>query len=454
MNFKSKKIAVLGLGIEGLSLVQYLSSKDALITVFDQKPELELGENFKTAKRLNAKFSLSKTYLAKGLLGFDYIFRSPGVKLSLPQLKKAQKEGIPISSATKLFFKECPGKVIGVTGTKGKGTTSTLIYQALKKSGQRVFLVGNIGQPALNVLKKLDKDSWVVYELSSFQLQDLRQSPAIAVVLFITSEHLDYHASVQEYIEAKAAIVKFQTPTNQAVLNADNKISSSFARQTKGKAYYFSRLKKTKGAYIRHKKEIILSTGKKEACLGSVKNLKLLGEHNWENVTAAAAAASLAGASPAAIKKAIFSFSGLEHRLEFVAKAGGVSFYNDSFSTTPETAIAAIRAFKKPLTLIAGGSEKGSDFTKLGKEISQSSVKNLILIGQMTSRIKKAVQNAGFKGKIITGLTQMAKIVKASLEAAQSGEIVLLSPACASFDMFVSYKARGQSFKKEVLKRA
>jgi len=446
MDLKNKKIAVLGLGIEGEDICRYLISQGAKdITVFDQKTPEELGEAYKNFQFSIFNFQLGSNYLKNGLRGFDIIFRSPAFRLSLPEIVEAKNSGAIITSATKLFFDLCPAKTIGVTGTKGKGTTSTLIYQILKRAGKKVFLAGNIGEPMLTLLPKLDKKSWVVLELSSFQLQDLGKSPHIAVVLFITSEHLDYHSSAEEYIQAKANLVRWQRKSDFAALNADNDSSSSFASLTPAKVYYFSRQKKVDGAFVKDGQIYLF-----DKLIGSTSNLQILGIHNWENICAACIAAFLAGADLNSIKKVVFSFKGLEHRLEFVKEIGGVKFYNDSFSTTPETTIAAIKAFSQPIILIAGGSEKGSSYNQLGKEVSQSKVKTLIIIGKTAQKIKEAVQKAGFRGKIIYKPGGMKEIVERAFAEAQKADVVLLSPACASFDMFKNYKDRGWQFKKYV----
>ncbi|PIS15192.1 UDP-N-acetylmuramoyl-L-alanine--D-glutamate ligase [Candidatus Shapirobacteria bacterium CG09_land_8_20_14_0_10_38_17] len=462
ISFSQKNVAILGLGIEGQDICRFLIKnprpdgrgfrflgikKKAKITVFDQKTASELGKIVKTLKGRGVKFKLGKKYLKNGLEGFDIIFRSPAFKTSLPAITKAKKKGSKTSSATELFFKTCPAKIIGVTGTKGKGTTSTLIYKILKRAGKRVFLAGNIGQPMLTLLPKLDRKSWVVLELSSFQLQDLNFSPHIAVVLFITSEHLDYHHDTKEYIRAKSNIVRHQNKNDLAILNADNPTSSSFARLTPAKILYFSRQKKVNGATTINGK-IILDN----KIIGPVKNLKLRGEHNRDNINAAITTANSIGINKKIIKKEIFSFKGLEHRLELVTTIRKISFYNDSFSTTPETAIAAIRAFREPIILIAGGSEKGSNYNQLGKEISKSTVKTLILIGLTAKHIRKAVKLAKFKGEIIYRPGRMEKIVKIAFQKAKPNSVILLSPACASFDMFKNYKDRGDQFKKNVKK--
>ena len=445
ISFSDKKVAVLGLGVEGEDVCRFLLKQKAKVTVFDQKNASELGEAYKKFKKAGVEFKLGKNYLKEGLTGFDFIFRSPGFRRFLSEIIEAEKKGAIISSASKLFFDLCPAQIIGVTGTKGKGTTSTLIAEILRADGKNVYLAGNIGQPMLALLPQLTKESWVVLELSSFQLQDMNQSPHLAVVLFITQEHLNYHQNKKEYIEAKANLVCHQKKSDLAVLNADNFTSSSFASLTPARVFYFSRQKKVDGSYVKENKIFLF-----DQLVGETDKLRLRGRHNWENVCAAILTAFLAGAKLKAIKKATFSFAGLEHRLELVRKFKGVEYYNDSFSTTPETAIAAIRAFQEPIILIAGGSEKGSDYTELGKEIAKSSVKTLILIGQMAGRIKKAARQVGFDGEIICRPGGMKEVVKIANKKSRPGDVVLLSPACASFDMFENYKDRGEQFKKYV----
>ncbi len=416
MNFFQKNVAVLGLGIEGQDICQFLIRKGAAVTVFDQKTASQLGEIVSILQKKGVKFRLGKNYLKNGLKKFDIIFRSPAFKPSLAPIVAAQKKGSKVSSATELFFETCPAKIIGVTGTKGKGTTSTLIYKMLKRAGRKAFLAGNIGQPMLALLPKLSPKSWVVLELSSFQLQSLTMSPHVAVVLFIAPEHLNYHHNFREYIHAKSNIVRHQDRADFAILNADNPASASFANLTPAKVLYFSRHKKVNGASV-IKGKITLA----DRTIGPVNNLKIRGEHNWDNVCAAITAANAIGITIEAIKKTVFSFTGLEHRLELIRIVNGVSFYNDSFSTTPETAIAAIKAFKRPIILIAGGSEKNSDYSQLGKEIAQSTVKILILIGLMAGRIRQAVKSAGWRGEIVYRPGGMKKIVKIAYDKAQPG---------------------------------
>jgi len=452
----NQSIAILGLGLETLDLIFYLKthSPGCQITVFDQKPKSELQSAINQLKKFKQiNYSLGESYLNRGLLSFDIIFRSPGVHRLHPAILQAEKKGIKVSSATKLFFDLCLSPIIAVTGTKGKGTTTTLIGQILKASGKTAHIAGNIGKPTLQLLDKLKPEDSVCLELSSFQLQDLDKSPHIAVVLNITSEHLDVHQHTQEYRQAKENIVAHQTPKDLAVINADYPTSKSLAKKTQAQVYWFSRQKPVKGGYVKDN-QIILKLNQSKEIIGPTHKLLLRGRHNWENITAAITAAKLAGASLKAIKQAVFSFKGLEHRLELVDQVKGVKFYNDSFSTTPETAIAALKSFTEPTIMILGGSHKGSDYTQLGQEIvKRKNLKTLILIGDMAKAISQAIKQAGgFSGQIIKDLTTMSQIVTTAFQSAQSGDVILLSPACASFDMFNNYKDRGKQFKQNIKK--
>lgn len=424
-----KKMAVLGFGIEGKDLVKFLLKKGADITVLDQKEEKEL--DFEEIDKSRIKLITGKDYLSGELGNFDIIFRSPGVYRYLPEIVKAEEKGVEISSANKLFFDLCPAKVIGVTGTKGKGTTASLIYQVLKSAGKDVYLAGNIGKPYLELLPKLKKSSWVVLEISSFQLIDMDKSPQIAVILNITVDHLDWHKDREEYVEAKTHIVKHQKKNDSAVINVDYKVSKSFSKLTKAQIIFFS-----KNSLDKKFKE----------------NLLLRGEHNLENAAAAVSVAGILNIPDKIILKALSKFKGLEHRLELVGKVKGISFYNDSFATGPQPTIAAIKSFEEPTTIILGGSEKGLDYSDLGKVIAKKdSVKCVILIGEVAPKIKRALAKAGFQGKVLgLGKSKMSVIAKKAFSKTSKGGVVLLSPAAASFDMFKNYKDRGKQFKKAV----
>lgn len=449
--FGGKKVAILGFEINGVDAAEFLLKHGADITVFDKKTKEDL--DLKDYDKKGVKFVLGPDYIKTGLTDFDYIFRSPAIYPFIPELKEAERSGVKVSSPIKLFFDLCPAKVIGVTGTKGKGTTCTLIYEILKKAGYKVHLAGNIGKPVLELLPKLTTKSYVVLELSSFQLIDMTKSPNISVVLNITTDHMDWHKDRKEYIEAKTQIVRHQRQNDFAVLNYDYSDSKSFEKLTNAKTFNFSRSKKVNGCYVDNGK-IKLNVEDKIYDVGNANKLLLRGEHNWENVCAAVCASYLTGASIDSIKQTVFSFKGLEHRLELVDTVNGVSFYNDSFSTNPQTTIAAIQSFKEPTTLILGGSDKGLDYDELGKVIAGSkSINAVILIGSISGIIKKSILKYGYKETLIDiGSPSMSEIVNRCIEITPKGGVVLLSPATASFDMFKDYKDRGKQFKEAVKK--
>lgn len=447
--FQNKKVAVLGYGIEGKDVVSFLEEEEAQITIFDKKNKEEL--DLEGVDLQKVKLSLGDSYLNYGLESFDVVVRSPGFYRYSNVITSAEKAGVKITSAVQIFFENSPAKIIGVTGTKGKGTTATLIYNILKKDDKKVFLGGNIGKPYLELLDILDSDSWVVMELSSFQLIDLNISPHIAVVLNITSDHLDWHSSIQEYASAKRNIAKHQTDNDFTVINADYETSKNFDGLGYGKKYYFSRQEKVKGCFVRDG-YFISSIESEEEIVGGTKDLILKGRHNWENVSAAICASLLSGAKISTVQETIKTFKGLEHRLEYVDEIEGRKFYNDSFSTGPQSAIAAIKSFTEPETLILGGSEKGLEFNELADEISKlDNIKNILLIGTVASKIKEAIKNSKYIGNIFDlGKPSMAEIVKQAYNATHSGGVVILTPAAASFDMFENYKDRGNQFKKSV----
>ncbi len=403
---KNKKIAILGYGIEGQDAEKFLKSQGAKVTILDKK----LDENY-----------------LQNLNNFDVIVRSAGVYRYLPEIIEAEKNGVVITSPIKIFFENCPGKIIGVTGTKGKGTTSTLIYEILKRDKKEVYLAGNIGKPYLELLPKLTKDSFVILEMSSFQLIDLSLSPHIGVVLNITSDHMDWHKDQEEYVNAKKNIVSWQLQTDVAVVNEEYESSKSFAQLTKAKVIFFSKQK----LEDKYKKDLLLR-----------------GEHNLENIAAAVTVAKVLKINEEKILDVVKNFKGLEHRLELVDSIEGITFYNDSFATGPQPTIAAINSFTEQETLILGGSDKGLDYSELGKFISEKeNVKNIILIGLIRDQIKKHIKN---KNIFDLGTSSMTEIIKKSFEITPMGGVVILSPAAASFDMFENYKDRGNQFKKAV----
>lgn len=433
---RGKKIAVIGEGLEGKSSVEFFKRNGADVEIRDQ--------NSHSVEALRGKHYLD------GLDEFDLVVRSPGVKLSELEKFVSRKK---ISSQTKIFMDLCPSAVIGVTGTKGKGTTSSLIAEILKADGRDVYLGGNIGIPPLDFLEKLTPNSWVVLEMSSFQLADLEKSPHIAVMLMVTSEHMDYHKDHSEYVDAKRNILSHQTDNDFAIVNRDYPPSNESDILTNGKVYYVSREREVEEGCFALGNQVILRTNGNSIPVIDTRELQLKGNHNQENVCAAAIATYLAGVRVGTIIKAIQSFKGLEHRLELVDTINGVEYYNDSFSTTPETAIAAIKSFKNPEILLLGGSSKNSDFAELGKVIGESeNIKAIIQIGEEWNRIKAEIKTVRPETLIIEGAKDMEQVIAAALKLAVPGDVVILSPAAASFDKFKNYKDRGNQFKEEVRK--
>lgn len=445
---KGKNIVLIGLGTEGISTAKYLLKNQISFSILDENDGLKIPEEILPGVK---ETHLGANYLVT-LNKFEVIFRSPGIRISLPLLQQALKNGQLITSQTKFFFENCPASIIGVTGTKGKGTTSALIYEILKKAGKTVFLGGNIGAPMLDFLDETKPADWVVLELSSFQLVDLHLSPKVAVVLMTTVDHLDYHLTEGAYWQAKSSIVSHQTATDFAVLNHESNVAMSFAHKTNGKLIYFSKNKKVSpGAYVQEGK-IMTDIQGEILTLMKVEEVSLLGEHNLDNVCAAVTVGKILGIDNPVIKMVVMGFKGLPHRLEFCGEVDGVKFFDDSASTNPETAIAAIKSFTKPEVFILGGSSKGADFSKLGQEIAfNSNVVGIILIGEEGPKIAQAIKSNGtFTGFILTSLKDLNEAVRRAKKLTPHGGVVVLSPACASFDMFKNYAQRGEEFKSLV----
>lgn len=441
---QNKKIAFLGFGIENQALIKYLVKKKVKceMTICDARPKEKLGGKYLELNKENAiNWQLGKNY-NKHLDQFDILFRSPGWPIFCPGIQEALKVGCELSSPMKLFFNLCPTKnIIGVTGTKGKGTTSSLIYAILKKAKKRVWLGGNIGTAPFEFLEKIKKTDWVVLELSSFQLEDLTASPRIAVITNFYKEHLapadphnpNYHRTLRGYLEAKLNIVRWQKRNDYAISNFKIQISND--KQIPKSKFQISKLA---SKLIYFKKSDLPS--------------KLIGEHNKENIAAAVEVAKIAGVGDAVIKKAVAGFKGLEHRLEFVKEINGVKYYNDSFATTLESSITALRSFSQPIILLAGGADKGADFRQFAREIKKRVKFVVLLDGKATPRLKKDLQNAGFENKRMKSAKNISGAVSVAREKASAGDVILLSTACASFGMFKNYKERGRLFKYEVSK--
>ncbi|MFC1748057.1 UDP-N-acetylmuramoyl-L-alanine--D-glutamate ligase [Pseudomonadota bacterium] len=442
---KKQKIGIIGAGLEGRAVVDYLLLHGYKnLTVFDEKEFLD--ELIPSGVEMVGKHAMEKIF------DCEILFRSPGIHTA--KLDEARKKGITITSTTEYFMENCPCPVIGITGTKGKGTTSTLIKLILEADGNNVYLGGNIGASPLKFLDKLDEGSWVVLELSSFQLQDLNLSPQVAIVLMTTSEHLDYHKDTDEYIEAKTPIVRFQNEEDICIVNQDYDYAKRFLSLTRAQKFTVSRKGKVnRGAYIEDGKILyIRNEGEDPVEIGDAASIALVGPHNLENVLPAVVATRKLGAQISSIQKVIYSFRGLPHRLEFVRAIDGVKFYNDSFSTTPETSIAAANAFEGDVLLIAGGSEKHSSYTDWAASMKKNvKLKAIFLMGVTADRMSHELSRFGGESKCeIIRVDGLEDAVRQAQEMASSGDNIVLSPAAASFDMFKNYKDRGESFIKIV----
>ncbi len=454
--FSGKTIAIVGLSIEGRDTLEYFRQKDCTLVCVDQHETKQLQELSDTYAKGSISFYFGDDYL-RHLTNADIIVCTPGMSPRTKALVTAKQQGVEVTSATQLFFELCKAPIIGVTGTKGKGTTSTLIYEMLKKKFTRVYLGGNVGKPLLSQIDTMTASDWVVLELSSFQLEHLSISPHIAVVLRITQDHLanfdknatNFHPTREAYVEAKSHIVRYQKSNDIVIVNGNDETAKSFVSLTPARIFRFNRYQSDADSYVdNHTVFTHIGNEVKQIC--TKEQIHLKGDHNLENIAAATLAALSAGVPYEDIVVTAKDFQGLEHRLEFVRTVHGVSYYNDTFSTVPETTIAAIESFDEPKIFILGGSEKMSDFTDMGKKIASSNVIGVVVIGLMTERITTALHEASYKGQMITGCTNMHEIVEKASSIASPGSVVLLSPACASFDMFHNYKERGTLFKHEV----
>lgn len=448
---KGKTAAFCGLGGSNLPLVKLFAKHGAIVTARDKRSEEKLGDTAKELKELGVRLVLGEGYLDN--LNEEIIFRTPGMKYYLPQLNEARARGAAVTSEMEVFFDLCPCKIIAVTGSDGKTTTTTVISKILEAAGKKVHVGGNIGTPLMPQIDEIGPDDIVVAELSSFQLISMRRSPDIAIVTNVSPNHLDIHKDMQEYIDAKKNIILHQNAFGRAVLNADNEVTASFTESVRGQCLMFSRRHPVEyGAWMDNDKEIYLSLPGKKIRVMNAGDIKIPGLHNIENYLAAICAVwGLADADDVAgVAK---TFPGVEHRNEFVRELGGVSYYNDSIGTTPSrTMNGALSLFDKKILLIAGGYDKNIPFDPLGPAIVNK-VKTLVLIGVTAPKIEAAVKAApGYaegNPKILhaSSLEEAVELCRAN---AQSGDVVSLSPACASFDMFPNFETRGERFREIV----
>jgi len=452
-SFKGKKITVMGLGLfgGGVGAVKYLVSQGANVTVTDLKSAEELSASLKLLGDLPIKLRLGKHY-EEDFVNVDMLVVSPAVPDDSKFLEIAFKNSIRIDSELSIFFRLCPAPIIGITGSNGKSTTTSLLGEMLKESGIKTWVGGNIGISLLENLKEIKPDDVVVLEISSFQLEYLARieaSPHISIVTNIAPNHLDRHKTMENYIGIKKAIIQYQQERDYAIMNYDDPILKKW--ETKGHQLWFSTTKELEhGAFLKDN-EIIINHNSKSTVIPCSTQIKIKGIHNWQNIMAASYAATLMHADVESIKNAITGFAGLEHRLEHVHTINEVQYYNDSKATTPEAAIAGIKAFDSPTILIAGGYDKQVSLHQFAQECVRNT-KCVILIGDTAKTIQELIQDIKdekIKPEVYMAASLDESIKKAS-EVAEPGDIVLLSPACASFGMFTNYEERGKKFKEFV----
>jgi UDP-N-acetylmuramoylalanine--D-glutamate ligase len=424
------KIAIAGYGVEGKASYTYYTSLGHDVTILDERETLSYIP-------LNAA-TIVGSRAFDDLNDFDIVIRSPSI--APKRLKTAKK----IWSATNEFFEKCPAQIIGVTGTKGKGTTSSLIALILKNAGRTVHLVGNIGIPALSVLDSIDENDIVVYELSSFQLWDLNKSPHIAVVLMIEPDHLNVHADFDDYVKAKSNITAHQSAKDVVIYHPTNEKSAQIASVSAAIAK--KRYQTMEAAYVQDG-EIKIT----EHTICSVYQVGLKGAYNLQNICAAVSASWFLTNDINAIAKAISNFKGLEHRIEFVANKQGIAFYDDSYSSAPTATMAAITAFHEPTILILGGYDRGINLRSLVKTITMTdTIKRVIILGQVKEKIAALFTELNYDKFTSSDASTMQAILSSAMSFAEKGDVILLSPGCASFDMFKDFSERGQLFKDAV----
>ena len=433
------KIAIAGYGLEGKQNYKYFNKPGNDLTIVDEREDIDIPSDAKYITGDGVYDDMSQ---------FDMVIRTAG--LSPLKIKKAKL----VWSATNEFFAKCKAPIIGVTGTKGKGTTSSFITSILRSSGKKVHLVGNIGVPALSVLPDIRSEDFVVYEMSSFQLWDIKYSPHIAVVLMIEPDHLDVHTDFEDYIKAKSNIRRWQNLNDICIYHPSNPFSQKIASVTLAtidqttKGDYLNNIHRygIKDDGLVYIKDDFFYTNDRKIC--PISCVKLPGKHNLENACAAMSAVLelKLDISDNQFAEGLRSFTGLPHRLKYVSEINNVKFYDDSISTTPGSAIAAIKSFTSPKVLILGGSYKGGDFTDLVKEIKKSNIRQIILMGDEANRIEQFLKDAGIVKSVNVERSSMFESVSNAAAAASPGDVVILSPACASFGMFKNYQDRGEKF--------
>lgn len=445
MELKNKRVLVVGLGRSGVAAAFFLQDHGARVSVSDTKSEAQLQNEISLLLDRGISIETGR-HNERTFRDQDLIVVSPGVPSDQPQLQHARALGIPVIGEVELAFRFLQGRIIAITGSNGKTTTTTLVGEILSKSGKKTLVGGNIGTPVISLAGKSSPDHLLVLEISSFQLETIQQfRPWIAAILNITPDHLDRHRTFQAYVDAKARIFENQTADDFAVLNADDPTLGGLKGKMKAALYWFSRKQPVEnGAYLERDQIVFRASGRVTPIL-PLTDIQLKGAHNLENVLAAVAVTMLAGCEAEQIRRAVTEFGGVEHRLEPVATIHGVAYYNDSKATNVDATIKALESFPGNIHIILGGKDKGSDYTVL-VPLLRERAKGVYLIGAAAEKIASQIQGAS---RIVHSAT-LDRAVRQASDAAISGDIVLLAPACASFDQFENYEQRGRIFKELV----
>ncbi len=445
LDFGGRRVTVVGLGIEGVDLARYLSWRGASVTVSDSKPAERLAARTRELNGLLVNLSLGSDQ-TRDICEAETVFVSQSVPLDIPGLRQAREKGIPMSSMLGLFMEICPGPIVGITGSSGKTTTTALVGEMFRADERPFFIGGNIGIGLLEHVAVLRPYTWAVLEISHTQLQMAERSPHVAAVLNITPNHLD-RFSWDDYRRLKANIIRHQQAADTAVLNYDDEESRALRGLVKGRLLWFTMGNRLPGDGVLVRNGMaLLRCGKLEEPLFALRDLTLRGAHNQANAVAAAAIASACGVSPDAIACAVASFRGVPHRLELVARVNDASYYNDSIATTPERTLAGIRSFDEPIVLFLGGRDKHLPLEELAAE-SLRRCRAIVLFGEAAGKIEDALRRAGADPARIRRAAALPEAVQAASKIARPGDIVLMSPACTSFDAYDNFEQRGEHFR-------
>lgn len=448
-SFANKQVVFCGIGVSHQQLIEKFASFGAKVTACDKRTKEELGDLYDKYTQKGITLILGEGYMDN--LQGDVIFRTPGIHYHHPSLVKARQQGIPVTSEMEEFFKLCPAPIFAVTGSDGKTTTTSIICELLKTTGKTVHLGGNIGTPLLPVVETISSNDYVVVELSSFQLMSMRKGPAVSVVTNVAPNHLDVHKDMDEYIEAKTNIFRYQETNSKTVLNLENEITRNFSDKVNGTVSFFSHLQPVNNGCYCKNDTIYAVYDEKETLVISCKDIKLPGAHNVQNYMAAIAAV-WGLVSVENIQKVAKEFGGVEHRIEFVRELNGVRWYNDSIATSPTRAIAGLNSFPQKQIIIAGGYDKHIPFDPFAQKAIEK-IKILILTGDTSDAIENCVKNQdGYSSDVIeiVRAASMEEAVQIAYQKAKAGDIVSLSPACASFDRYPNFAVRGRHYKQLV----